>query len=152
SPGPTMPGQPPAGFAASPVVSGGKVFIGSNTGVFYALNELTGTIVWSRFLGFVKKTTCNARGIIATATVAVDPVTLKPTVYVSGGDGYLFALDAAPGAIVWQQVIALQSPTQNDYFDWSSPTVANGKVYIGVSSQCDEPLVRAGVKSYDQAT
>ena len=152
SPGPTMPGQPPKGFVASPIVSGGKVFIGSNTGVFYALNQTTGTIAWSRFLGFVTKSTCNARGIASTATVANDPVTGKPTVYVSSGDGYLFALDVATGGIVWQREIALQSPTQNDYFDWSSPTVANGSVYIGVSSQCDAPLVRAGVKRYDQAT
>jgi polyvinyl alcohol dehydrogenase (cytochrome) len=152
SPRPTLSGQPSKGFVASPIVSGGKVFIGSNTGVFYALNETTGTIAWSRFLGFVKKTTCNARGIASTATVAADPASGKPTVYVSSGDGYLFALDAATGSIVWRSVIALPSPTQNDYFDWSSPSVANGSVYIGVSSQCDAPLVRAGVKRYDQAT
>jgi len=71
---------------------------------------------------------------------------------VSSGDGYLFALDASSGAVVWKSVIAVQSSTQNDYFDWSSPTVANGSVYVGVSSQCDAPLVRAGVKRYEQAT
>jgi outer membrane protein assembly factor BamB len=71
---------------------------------------------------------------------------------VSSGDGYLFALDAATGSIVWKSVIAVQSATKNDYFDWSSPTVANGSVYIGVSSQCDAPLIRGGVKRYDQAT
>ena len=152
SPKPTMTGQPSGGFVASPIVYGGKVFIGSNTGVFFALNETTGAVIWSRFLGFVPKSTCNARGIASTATVAVDPVTLKPTVYVSSGDGYLFALDAATGTVVWKSVIALQSATQNDYFDWSSPTVANGSVYIGVTSQCDTPLIRGGVKRYDQAT
>lgn len=152
SPKPTMSGQPSGGFVASPIVSGGRVFIGSNTGVFYALNETTGAIAWSRFLGFVPRSTCNARGIASTATVAVDPVTFKSTVYVSSGDGYLFALDAATGSVVWKSVIALQSATQNDYFDWSSPTVANGSVYIGVSSQCDTPLIRGGIKRYDQAT
>src|SRR5436190_8313924 len=114
-----MSGQPAGGFVASPVVYGGRVYIGSNTGVFYALDEATGSIVWSRLLGFVKSTTCGARGIASTATVAVDPSTTKPTVYVSSGDGYLFALDAATGSVVWRSVIALPSPTQNDYFDWS---------------------------------
>jgi outer membrane protein assembly factor BamB len=152
SPKRTMTGQPAGGFVASPIVYGGRVFVGSNTGVFFALSELTGTVLWSRFLGFVKKTTCNARGIASTATVAVDPVTLKPTVYASSGDGYLFALDAATGSVVWKSVIAVQSATQNNYFDWSSPTVANGSVYIGVSSQCDAPLIRGGVKRYDQTT
>jgi outer membrane protein assembly factor BamB len=150
--GPTMTGQPGRAFVASPVVSGGRVFIGSNTGVFYALDSTTGHVAWSRFLGFSRKLTCNARGIASTATVAVDPVTSKPTVYVSSGDGYLFALDAATGTVVWKSEIRVQSPGVNDYFDWSSPTVANGSVYVGVSAQCDAPLVRAGVKRFDQAT
>ena len=152
APGPTMTGQPGNSLVASPIVYGGRIYIGSNTGVFYALKQGTGTIAWSRFLGFVPKSTCNARGIASTATVAIDPVTLKPTVYVSSGDGYLFALDAATGGVVWKSEIHVQSPGMNDYFDWSSPTVANGSVYIGVSSQCDAPLVRAGVKRFDQAT
>jgi outer membrane protein assembly factor BamB len=149
---PTMTGQPGPAFAASPTVSGTRVYIGSNTGVFYALDRTTGAIVWSRFLGFVTAKTCNARGITATATVAADPVSGAPVVYVSGGDGYLYALSAATGAVRWRSVIAIPSSTQNDYYDWSSPTVANGSVYIGMSSQCDAPLVRAGVKKYDQAT
>ena len=151
-PGPTMPGQPSAGFVASPIVSAGLVFIGSNTGVFYALNERTGAVVWSRFLGFAPPLTCDARGISSTATVAVDPATAEPTVYVSSGDGYLFALDAATGAVVWRREIHTHAEDVNDYYDWSSPTVANGSVYVGVSSHCDAPLVRAGVLRFDQTT
>jgi outer membrane protein assembly factor BamB len=150
--GPTMAGQPGKGFVASPIVYGGRIYIGSNTGVFYAIKESSAAIAWSRFLGFSKLSTCNARGIASTATVAIDPVTQKPTVYVSSGDGYLFALDAATGGVVWKREIHVQSQGVNDYFDWSSPTVANGSVYVGVSSQCDKPLVRAGVKRFDQAT
>ena len=152
SPGPTGPGQPGKAFVASPIVFGGRVFIGSNTGVFYALDQATGAIAWSRFLGFSKKLTCNARGIASTATVAVDPATTKPTVYVSSGDGYLFALDAATGSVVWRSEIHAQAADVNDYFNWSSPTVANGSVYVGVSAHCDAPLVRAGVQRFDQAT
>src|SRR4051794_10390006 len=77
APGPTMPGQPGSAFVASPIVYGGRIYIGANTGVFYALKQGTGMIAWSRFLGFVPKSTCNARGIASTATVAIDPVTLK---------------------------------------------------------------------------
>jgi len=149
---PTMTGQPRAAFAASPTVYGSRIYIGSVTGVFYALDRNTGAVVWSRFLGFVTKKTCNARGITATATVALDPVSSAPVVYIAGGDGYLYALNAATGATKWRSVIAIPSSTESDYYDWSSPTVANGSVYIGVSSQCDAPLVRAGVKKYEQAT
>ena len=50
------------GLYASPVVSGGRVFIGARTGVFYALNQTTGAVLWSRALGFVKSTTCGGEG------------------------------------------------------------------------------------------
>jgi len=149
---PTMTGQPGPGLYASPTVYGGTVYIGADTGVFYALDEATGHVLWKQFLGFVPKLTCHARGITSTATVAPDPRTGALTVYVAGGDGYLYALDAATGAIVWRSVIALPSTTVNDYYDWSSPTVVGGHIYIGVSSQCDRPLVAGGLKEYDQAT
>ncbi len=150
-------GPPPfkgltSGWISSPTVANGVIFIGSDNGTFYAVNQKTGTVRWSRFVGYVKATTCGSRGFAATATVAPDPVTGVETVYVSGPDGYLYALDAATGAVVWRSVIGLPSSTQNDYFDWSSPTVANGSVYVGISSQCDVPLVPAGLLQFNQAT
>jgi outer membrane protein assembly factor BamB len=138
----TQSGQPAAGLQASPVVSGGRVFIGSTTGVFYALDERTGKVAWKRNLGFLKARTCGARGI--TSTAAVD----SGTVYVADATGHLDALNAATGRVQWRSVIALPSRTVSDYYDWSSPTVTHGKIYIGVSSDCDKPLVRASVKAY----
>jgi len=49
-------------------------------------------------------------------------------------------------------VVALPSPTVSDYYNWSSPTVVAGRIYMGVSSACDNPLVRGGLKEYNQAT
>jgi outer membrane protein assembly factor BamB len=134
-------------------MSNGTIFIGADTGVFYAINLATGQQLWEQFLGFRPKLTCNTLGIAATAAVAADPVTQKLTVYAPGGDGYLYALDAASGAINWKSVIALPSGTSNDYFDWSSPNVVGGKIYVGVSAQCDNPLMdKTGVEQFDQAT
>jgi polyvinyl alcohol dehydrogenase (cytochrome) len=138
----TRTGQPAAALQASPVVTGGRVFIGSTTGIFYALDEKTGKVVWQRNLGFLKARTCGARGITATAAV------VSGTVYVADATGHLDALDAATGRVRWRSVIAIPSPTVSDYYDWSSPTVAAGKVYVGVSSDCDKPLVRAAIKAY----
>jgi polyvinyl alcohol dehydrogenase (cytochrome) len=148
---PTNPGQP-AGLLASPTVVNGTVYIGANTGIFYALNEATGAVLWHRSLGYVTTTTCGALGIVSTATVAPAPGSGTLTVYVAGGNGYLYALNAATGAVVWRSVIAIPSTTINDYYDWSSPTVLNGRIYVGVSSNCDNPLVKGGLKEYDQAT
>jgi polyvinyl alcohol dehydrogenase (cytochrome) len=151
---PTMVGQPSAGLFASPVVVNGRVYIGANTGWFYALDLATKTVVWSKFIGFVAHHTCGKRGITSTATVVPDPSRAgQLTVYVAGGDGYLYALRASDGATVWQSVVGqLPSPTKNDYYNWSSPAVLNGRVYMGLTSQCDNPLIRGGVVGYSQAS
>jgi outer membrane protein assembly factor BamB len=141
-----------SGLYSSPVVSGGLVYIGARTGVFYALDETTGAVVWSRSLGFVKGTTCGPEGFTSTATVALDPVSATPVVYVAAADGYLYALDAATGATVWRAVVGIPSTTVNNYYNWSSPTISGGVVYIGVTSQCDAPLIPGGVLAVDQAT
>jgi outer membrane protein assembly factor BamB len=140
-------------FISSPTVVGGVVYIGANNGNFYALNQATGAVIWSRFIGNNgPKTTCGSRGFASTATVAVDPDTNIETVYVASATGYLYAFNAATGATIWQSVVGIPSTTQNDYFDWGSPTVANGFVYMGISSMCDQPLVQGGVISVNQET
>jgi outer membrane protein assembly factor BamB len=149
---PSIAGKPAAKLQASPVVVGARVYIGANTGVFYVLRAGTGSVVWSRQLDVTTKLTCGARGITSTATVAPDPVTGDRTVYVSGAR-YLYALDAGTGAVRWQTMIGPPGdPMVNDYYNWSSPTVVGAHVYVGISSFCDEPLVRGGVAEIDQHT
>jgi polyvinyl alcohol dehydrogenase (cytochrome) len=152
-----MPGAPPLkalGYAlnSSPTVYDGRVYIGGNNGTFYALNEATGAVVWKRAIGYVNpKTGCGARGITSTATVAPAPGSGTPTVYVSSGNGYLYAMNAATGAVTWKSVIHLQVGTSANYYDWSSPTVANQKIYIGVAGSC-VTHVRGALDAFAQAT
>ena len=35
---------------------------------------------------------------------------------------------------------------------WDSPLVYAGNIYVGISSQCDKPLVRGGLEEFSQAT
>jgi outer membrane protein assembly factor BamB len=144
-----MPGEY---FLASPTVADGAVFIGSSSGWFYKLSLTTGNVLDQIFLGYQPTKTCPGLGTVATATVGRDPRTHRETVYVSGANGYLYALSARNLRPKWKSVIALPSGTVSDYFDWSSPTVANGRIYIGIASNCDEPLVRGGVSGYSQTT
>src|SRR5206468_6019675 len=131
---PPAPGQPDAGFYASPTVVNGVVYIGSNTGVFYALNEATGAVLWQRLLGYTTALSCGeGHGIVSTAAVANDPVSGTLTAYVGGGDGYLYALNAATGDIVFRQFVVDVGTTQNEGFIFGSPTIVDGKIYIGVS-------------------
>ena len=152
-PPPKSPNSGSQADFASPVVANGVVYVGLANGEMDAISETTHKIIWSQFLGFVTSTTCTGTaGITGTATVADDPVTGAPTVYVNAPDGYLYAIDAATGNVDWKSVVGIPSTTANDYYAWSSPTVANGKVYIGISSRCDNPLVPGGVLSFDQGS
>lgn len=140
---------------ASPTVVDGVAYLGLNDGYFYAVDESTQAVLWSDFIGYDANkpgSPCGGGGIVSTATVAPDPITGKLTVYVFGQDGNLYALDAATGTVDWASVVDTPSQTVDDYFSWSSPLVANGEVYIGISSDCDEPLVPAGLDAFDQHT
>jgi outer membrane protein assembly factor BamB len=148
----SMPGQPGPALFSSPTVADGSIYIGANNGYFYQLNETTGAVQHKVLIGFRPALTCSARGFISTATVAPDPVTGESTVYISAPDGYLYALRASDLTTKWRSVIDLPSTTVNDYFQWSSPTIANGKIYVGSASHCDKPLTRGAVVGFDQAT
>jgi hypothetical protein len=89
---------------------------------------------------------------LSTATIANNPATHKATVYVEGPNGYLYALRASNLSVEWRSVIAIPSKKISNYFDWSSPTVTDDTIYVGVSSGCDNPLIRGGVIDFNQAT
>ena len=149
---PTITGQAAPELDASPTVVAGRVYIGAQSGGFYALSESTGKVVWSRHLGTRPAVICLPRGITSTATVLPDSVTGTRTVYVSGAR-YLYALSAATGATVWKTEIGPAHPSVPDaYYNWSSPTVVAGHIYVGLASGCDKPLIRGGVVELDQHT
>lgn len=153
----SLPDSMTAGFTtddASPIAYKGVIYVGLEDGYLEAISETTGQPVWANpvFIGIETGTSCGTApfGIISTATVATDPVTGKPVIYVNAPDGHLYALDAATGTVVWKSVVGIPSKTLEDFYAWGSPTVANGKVYIGIASNCDIPLVKAGVLSFSQ--
>ncbi len=149
---PAVAGEPAPVLDASPTVVAGSVYIGAQSGGFYALNESTGAVEWSRQLDTRPNGTCRALGITSTAAVLADPVTGAMTVYVSGAR-YLYALNAATGAVIWQTEVGPPSVSAPDaYYNWSSPTVTGGHIYVGLSSGCDNPLVRGGEVEIDQHT
>lgn len=139
-------------FYASPTVANGVMYIGGENGYFYAVSESTHDLLWSKFMGTTPGTTCgSSAGISSTAVVADDPTTGE-TVYVNAPDGQLYALNPTTGAVDWQATVDTPSTTVDDYYAWGSPLVANGNVYVGISSDCDNPLVPAGVVEFNQDT
>src|ERR1017187_2830821 len=117
-------------FNASPAVDNGIIYIGSDNGDFYAINASSGKVKWMKTLSI---SNCSNSGIVSTATVAKDPISGVLTVYVGAADHYLYALNAATGATIWKTMIGGSSTV---YYNWSSPTLANGYIYYGVGTAC----------------
>src|SRR5258707_6451737 len=127
------------------------IYWGSWDGFEHA-TKLDGTQVWQKNLGQTVDSSCHpsTAGVASTATVASVLIggTLTPVVFVGGGNATFYALNALTGAIIWRTGLG-SSPS---HFIWSSPTVYNNSVYIGVSSFGDCPLVHGQLVQMDATT
>jgi polyvinyl alcohol dehydrogenase (cytochrome) len=137
------------GVAASPIVVGGVVFVGSWDGYEYALDAATGALKWKTFLGVTTASPgCpdpTSAGVTSTAAVE------NGVLYVGGGDSYWYALDASTGAVLWRVDTGDNSATGGHY-NWSSPLLYNGSAYIGIASFSDCPLVQGQILRVDLST
>jgi outer membrane protein assembly factor BamB len=91
---------------SSPAVANGVVYIGDSN--IYALNAHTGKVLWRKMGLWSSSSPAIANGIV----------------YLASGSGFLFALKASNGEKSWGY------PISKEYIG-SSPTVVNGKLYIG---------------------
>ncbi len=100
------------GIETSPVLSDGKVLIGGNDGVLYALESNTGKVLWRL------KTWFDTYGIFSNPALGPDG-----TLYFGPKDGRLLAV-TSKGAISWEYTIGTTIET--------SPALgADGVVYLG---------------------
>ncbi|MGH3159227.1 MAG: PQQ-binding-like beta-propeller repeat protein, partial [Streptosporangiaceae bacterium] len=53
---------------------------------------------------------------------------------------------------VWKTRIGPWTGDPHMYYDWSSPMVVAGHIYVGLASACGGPLIRGGVVELDQHT
>lgn len=102
-----------SGPASSPAVANNIVYATTYTGILYALNASTGATIWS---------VTPANGLQSQSAPAV----ANGLVYEGWDDGYLHVFNAQTGAQQW---------TYNVGGDiYSSPSVANGVVYLTAGS------------------
>ncbi|MDQ2900487.1 MAG: PQQ-binding-like beta-propeller repeat protein [Acidobacteriota bacterium] len=126
-----------APIAAGVTVSDGVLYFGAWDGNFYALNATDGTVLWRQFLGVAptpEDASCQP-GIGVTS----QPALVGGQIYVGGGDSALYALDKYTGNVASRTPLA--DPASGAYI-WSSVTVSQGVLYIGLASLGDCPLVR----------
>jgi PQQ-like domain len=138
------------GIFSQPIVANGIIYWGSEDGYEHATN-LSGGFVWATNLGTTPGDCSQTHtGVISTATVASAVIGGKTTsvVYVGGGDGHMYALNATTGAVIWRTSLGTAPP----HFLWSSPAVYNGSVYEGVASLDDCPVVQGQLVQMDVVT
>jgi outer membrane protein assembly factor BamB len=177
----TIPGG--GQFTASPSVYDNTVYIGSLNGRFYAIwatGASQGTIRWQYpptsapppdACGTTTAPLLIAAGSgnpsgpgIASSAAIVDSVAGHTAVIFgapdpnsNGGDGRLWALDAATGQCIWKSaVIAPNSGTPPighlSKIGYSSPAIAHGRAYVGVASKQPDDLSVGKVFAIDLAT
>jgi outer membrane protein assembly factor BamB len=134
-------------IAASPTVVGGVIYVGSWDGFEYAIDAATGALKWSTFLGQTKDPACHPATIGITSAAAVQ----NGVVYVGGGDNFWYALDGGSGAVLWK-IDTGDNSQAGAHYNWSSPVIYNGSAYIGIASNCDNPLVQGKLLKVDLAS
>jgi len=96
------------GAFSSPVVSNGKVYVGSGDKKLYCLDALTGEKLWD---------------YLTDDQVISSPALAYGKVYFGSQDQFVYCLDAETGAEIWSYSTYAMIT--------SSPAVVDGKVYIG---------------------
>jgi outer membrane protein assembly factor BamB len=117
---------------SSPAIVGGVVYVGSNDGKLYAIDETNGSLKWKFATG---------------ARVSSSPAVVDGVVFFGSYDGNVYAVDAATGKVRWKfknagehrytathlHGVLPEGEKMPDPFDvyLSSPVVWNGAVYFG---------------------
>jgi polyvinyl alcohol dehydrogenase (cytochrome) len=132
------------------LAANGKLYWGSWDGVMHATDPTTGQDVWATNVGTKPGSCGQTFGVVGTATVASVAIngTTTSVVFVGAGQDNLYALDAGTGQIIWQTNLG-NDPAE---FIYSSTSVYNGSVYIGISSFGDCPKVQGQVVQVNAST
>ena len=136
-------------LTGGPVVTGASIvgstaYVGSWDGNEYALNTATGAVLWKTNLGLTSDANCNPATLGITSSAAV----VNGVVYVGGGGPYWYALNASTGAVLWS-VYTGDNSAAGAHYNWSSPLISNGFAYVGIASNCDNPLVQGQLLKVD---
>jgi len=121
-----------ARVSSSPAVDHGLVYFGSYDGNFYAVDAGTGKLRW-KFAnpGERRYAATHLHGSLPAGETMPDPfdvylsspVVFGGRVYFGSGDGSVYSLDAATGALKWK--------FKTGDVVHASPAIADGKLYIG---------------------
>jgi glucose dehydrogenase len=131
-----VPGYHP--FESTPAELDGVVYVTAGHS-FHAIDFHTGKALWN-FNDVGKED-----GTLF-SSVAIDSKTRLA--YYGSPDGRIYAVNTVTHQGAWN----VQLDKSKGAFTWSSPLLANGKVYVGLASHDDNPCVRGAVFALDPIT
>jgi outer membrane protein assembly factor BamB len=167
-------GRESGSFYGSPIVVKDRVFIGSTSGYFYALNAATGALLWQfpaanqppllgSCSGGFGVQTFGRYGIMSSASYDGGLVIFgapDPNAETGMGSARLFALNETTGALVWASdvvahVTGCNPGATNELHEriaYSSPLVFGKAVYVGVHDSGDDPIQNGKLVAVDAGT
>jgi len=140
-------------LAAGVIVNGSRkelVYMGAEHGDLYAIDVVSGTMVWHRNLGS-QQTSCFILpdGIFG---VSGSPFLDRANnrMFVVGGDGKMYALDLSTGDTLSGWPVAVTTDPAHEH-TFGAVNVNNGIAYAEIASYCDVPPYHGGVVAIDIA-
>ena len=109
---------------AQPIIANNLVYWGDWGGFVHA-TTLAGTDVWKVNIGVTTDEACSPSTAGVSGTVTAGVMNGTPVVYVPGGDGDMYALDALTGALIWKTNLGAPPAV----YLWASPILYNGSIY-----------------------
>ena len=128
---------------STPTVGFGLVFVTSWNGKIYALRQDNAEVVWS----------FQARPMFPIGLQSSATLTADGRVLIGDADATVYCLDAHSGRLLWQRALSVpfEGQAPSDHI-WGSPTVANGRVFVGIASHTDQPCTRGRLVALDLDT
>ncbi len=129
-------------FIASPAAANDKIYVGSTSGIFYAINSNTGNMEWSfktrPSTSTIETQILDGQSVVTTVPALANPILSSAAVdsgkvYFQANDGYMYCLNANNGVKVWEQYVESNKTflMHNTVRYTGSPKIYDGNVYVG---------------------
>jgi len=106
------------GVVSTPVIVGGRVYVGSQDKNIYSIDARDGRLIWK---------------FMTDARIKSSPAVVNGKVYVGPDDGYVYCLDAKKGSLIWKSYAGgyIEASFKAVTGIRSSPIIVGDRVYVG---------------------
>ena len=109
---------------ASPSIAGGRVFVGTQSGIVYALSAATGCVHWTF------RADAAVRAAITIAKIETNNGASVYAAFIGDRAGNVYAVDATAGSLIWKMHLDDHPFARVT----ASPTYHDGRLYVGLAS------------------